>query len=115
MDPQTSSTAASRNESAFVTISRNSPQDSHQRQIIVKLDGEQKGELLFGDSVTLPVTPGHHKLQVDNTWNWKNVEFEAAPGEHVRFRTVNKTGSWGWFLLSAVGVGLIFVSIEREK
>lgn len=102
-------------QQAFVTVSRNSPADVHQRQIIVKLNGTQRAELLFGDSITLPIKPGRHKLQVDNTWNWKTVQFEIAPGEHVRFRTVNKTGSWGWFLLSALGVGLIFVSIERES
>lgn len=100
---------------ALVTISRNSSEDIHQRQVIVKLDGAHKGDLLFGDSMTLAVKPGHHKLQVDNTWNWKTVEFDAAPGEHLKFRTVNRTGHWGWFLLSAIGVGLIFVSLEREQ
>jgi hypothetical protein len=100
---------------ACVTISRNSPDDIHQRQVIVKLDGVKKAELLYGDSVTVPIEPGHHKVVVDNTWNWKTAEFDAVPGEHVRFRTVNKTGHWGWFLLSAFGVGLIVVSLEREK
>ena len=100
---------------ARVTVSRTSEQDSHQRQVIVKVDGVRIAELLFGDSVTVPLAPGHHKVEVDNTWNWKTVEFDAAPGEHVKFRTVNKTGHWGWFLLSAIGVGLIFVSIEREN
>lgn len=102
-------------EHALVTVTRNSQADIHQRQVIVKLDGEQKGDLLFGDSLTLNVPPGHHKLQVDNTWNWKTIEFDAGPGEHLRFRAINKTGHWGWFLLSAFGVGLIFVSLERES
>lgn len=100
---------------ALVTISRKSSEDVHQRQVIVKLDGEHKGDLLFGDSLTLAVEPGHHKLQVDNTWNWKTVEFDAVEGEHLRFKTINRTGHWGWFLLSAIGVGLIFVSLERES
>ena len=70
--------------------------------------------LLFGDSLTFRVLPGRHKLQVDNTWNKKTVEFDAAPGEHLRFRAVNRTGHWGWFLLTALGVGLIWVSLEGE-
>lgn len=115
MDHRPATSSRSSEREALVTVSRNSPDDSHQRQIIVKLNGAQKAELLFGDSITLSVKPGHHKLQVDNTWNWKTVEFDAAPGQHLKFRTVNKTGSWGWFLLSALGVGLIFVSIEREE
>lgn len=100
---------------ARITVTRNSPEDVHQRQVIVKLDGKQRGDLLFGDSLTLQLTPGHHKLQVDNTWNRKTMEFDAGPGEHLRFRTVNRTGHWGWFLLTALGVGLMFVSLERES
>jgi len=101
-------------KSALVTVSRNSPNDIHQRQVIVKLDGQQRGDLLFGDSLTLRVPPGHHKLQVDNTWNKRTVEFDAVAGDHLRFRAINRTGHWGWFLLSAFGVGLIWVFLEKE-
>ena len=115
-DPATHSDATADSQKlARVTVTRNAPEDVHQRQVIVKLDGEQRGNLLFGDSLTLKVPPGHHQLQVDNTWNKKTVEFDAVPGEHLRFRAVNRTGHWGWFLLSAFGVGLLFVSLEREK
>lgn len=107
-------TAGGSEEVAVVTISRNSAEDIHQRQVIVKLDGRERGDLLFGDSLTFKVLPGRHKLQVDNTWNKKTVEFEVAAGDHLRFRAVNRTGHWGWFLLSALGVGLIWVSLERE-
>src|SRR5262245_28569380 len=107
-DSQTS--AESSAATASVTISRTSEEDIHQRQVIVKVDGIKQAELLFGDSVTVSLAPGHHKVLVDNTWNWKTVEFDVVSGEHVKFRTVNKTGSWGWFLLSLIGVGLIFVS-----
>ena len=106
--------AADADKISLVTITRNSPEDIHQRQVIVKLDGRQRGDLLFGDSLTLKILPGHHRLQVDNTWNKKTVEFDAAPGEHLRFRAVNRTGHWGWFLLTALGVGLIWVSLEGE-
>lgn len=112
--PPAVSAADSPNET-LITIIRNSSEDVHQRQVIVKLDGVHKGDLLFGDSLTLKVKPGRHKLQVDNTWNRKTVEFDVAPGAHVRFRAVNRTGHWSWFLLSALGVGLFFVSLEREE
>jgi hypothetical protein len=96
-----------------VTISRTSPDDIHQRQIIVKLDGQRLGELMAGDEITREVKPGRHRLQVDNTWNWKTVEFSAAPGQHVRFQTVNRGGRFTWFLVGTLGVGPMYVHIER--
>jgi hypothetical protein len=99
--------------SGRVTVSRTSPDDVKQRQIIVKLDGKRLGELMHGDEISRPVEPGRHRLQVDNTWNWKTVEFNAAPGEHVRFLAVNRGGRFTWFLVGTLGVGPMYVSIQR--
>ena len=96
-----------------VTVSRTNPEDTKQRQIIVKLDGETLGELMSGDEISQPVEPGPHRLQVDNTWNWKNVDFTLAPGEHARFQTVNRGGRFTWFLVGTLGVGPMYVRIER--
>jgi hypothetical protein len=96
-----------------VTISRTSPDDIKQRQIIVKLDGKRLGELMHGDEISRAIEPGRHRLQVDNTWNWKTIEFNAAPGEQIRFRTVNRGGRFTWFLVGTLGVGPMYVSIER--
>lgn len=95
-----------------VTVSRTNPEDTKQRQIIVKLDGKRLGELMFGDEISRPVEPGRHRLQVDNTWNWKTVDLNVAPGDHVRFRTVNRMGRFTWFLVGTIGVGPMYVSIE---
>jgi hypothetical protein len=99
--------------SGRVTVSRTSPDDVKQRQIIVKLDGKRLGELMHGDEISRPVEPGRHRLQVDNTWNWKTVEFNAALGEHVRFLAVNRGGRFTWFLVGTLGVGPMYVSIQR--
>jgi hypothetical protein len=96
-----------------VTVSRTNPEDTKQRQIIVKLDGKRLGELMFGDEISRPVEPGRHRLQVDNTWNWKTIDINVAPDEHVRFRTVNRMGRFTWFLVGTLGVGPMYVSIER--
>jgi hypothetical protein len=98
-----------------ITVSRNSPEDVQQRQIFVKLDGDRIGELMFGDSVEREIAPGHHRLVVDNTWNWKTVEFDASAGEHVEFRAQNRAGRFSWFLLFTIGAGPIYVSIERVR
>ncbi len=98
-----------------VTISRTSPDDIQQRQIIVKLDGKRLGELMAGDEISQVVEPGRHRLQVDNTWNWKNVDFSVAPGEHARFQTVNRGGRFTWFLVGTLGVGPMYVHVERVQ
>lgn len=100
---------------ATITIRRRSPEDVQQRQIIVKLDGESVGELFYGDTISVPVAAGRHRLQVDNTWNWKTVELDVAPGEHLKFQTMSRAGRFTWFLVSMLGAGPIYVSIKREE
>jgi hypothetical protein len=98
-----------------ITIRRTSNNDVQQRQIIVKLDGENVGELFYGDTISVPATPGRHRLRVDNTWNWKTVELDVAAGDHLKFQTVNRAGRFTWFLVSMLGAGPIYVSIKREE
>jgi hypothetical protein len=97
-----------------ITVTRVSSDDVQQRQIIVKLDGERVAELLYGQSVTQAVAPGRHRLRVDNTWNWKTLDLDVAPGEHLKFRTVSRAGRFTWFLVGTLGAGPMYVSIERE-
>ena len=102
-------------EQASITIRRKSPEDVQQRQIIVKLDGENVGELYYGDTISIRVTAGRHKLRVDNTWNWKTVELDVVAGDHLKFQTTSRAGRFSWFLVSLLGAGPIYVSIKREE
>jgi hypothetical protein len=99
---------------AQITIRRNAPEDVQMRQIIVKLDGERVAELLYGETVTIPVAPGHHKLRVDNTWNWKTLELDLAAGDHPRFLTMSRAGKLTAFLAFTLGAGPMYVSIQPE-
>lgn len=99
---------------ARLTVTRRSSEDVQQRQIIVSADGTELGTLMFGDSAAKAIAPGHHVLKVHNTLVWKSVEFDASPGEEVRFSVVNRAG-WGtWWMLSLLGVGPLYVTVERE-
>ena len=82
------------------------------RQINVLLDGEQKAELMFGDSISISTTPGRHTLRVDNTWNHKDLDLDVAAGDDLRFITKSSAGQFSRFLLVAFGAGPIYVSIE---
>jgi hypothetical protein len=99
---------------AQVTVARNSSEDAQQREVIVKLDGADVGELMYGETLTVPVAAGHHKLKVDNTWNSRTVELDVSVGDHIKFQTVNRMGKLTWFLVSLFGAGPLYVSIQKE-
>jgi hypothetical protein len=98
---------------AHLTVARRSPRDVRDRQVVVTLDGRPFTTLLFGEADSQAIAPGPHRLRVHNTLVWKTVEFTAAPAEHVRFTVINHTG-WGtWWMLSLLGAGPLYVTIER--
>lgn len=100
---------------ASVTIVRNSPEDFKQRQLVVWLDGERLGDLMFGDAFTREVHPGPHKLRVSNTLVWKTAEFDVKPGEQVRWEAINRTGRVTYPMLVIIGVGPLYVTLRRAR
>lgn len=96
-----------------LTVERRNTDDVRTRQVVLSLDGEPLATLLFGDRVTREIAPGPHRLRAHNTLVWKTVEFEAKPGEHVRFTTVNRAGLGSAALVALLGVGPLYVTLER--
>ena len=111
---QATNTSATSEEQATITVSRTAPDDVQVREIILKVDGERVGALKYGDSITLPVSSGYHRLRVDNTFNWKTIELYLTPGERRKYLTKSRTGRFGWFLIALLGAGPLYVSIEVE-
>lgn len=107
--------ATSQDQKAQITVTRNSPEDVQQRQVIVKLDGEKMGELRYGETLTIPVGAGHHQLQVDNTWKRKTVELDVAAGEHAKYKATSKAGRFMTFLADTLGGGPMDVFLERQE
>jgi len=97
-----------------VTVLRTSPEDSQQRQVIVKLDGEWIADLVYSYKISRVVAPGPHRLQLDNTWQKKKLEFDVAPGQEVKFQAINKMGKLTWFLVTMLGVGPMYLTVQRE-
>ncbi len=98
-----------------LTIERTSPADVKQRQVIVKLDGEEFATLLHGETVTREVPAGEHRLKFDNTWVWKNVDLKLAEGEHARFRVINRAGKLTWWMVALLGAGPMYLTVERVE
>jgi hypothetical protein len=98
---------------ARLTIDRTDDRDVRTRQVVLALDGETIATLLFGERTSREIAPGPHRLRAHNTLVWKTVEFDARPGEHVRFATVNRAGLGSMALVALLGVGPLFVTLER--
>jgi hypothetical protein len=96
-----------------ITVERTSDTDVQHRQIILRIDDEPFATLLFGKSATKTIEPGRHRLRADNTLVKKSIEFDVAPGEHARFRVINRPGRWTYLLVTLLGVGPIYLTIER--
>ena len=101
--------------SAWLTIGRTSAEDVQQRELYASLDGKRIAIILYGDVATVAIPPGHHELKVHNTLSRKRAEFDAAPGQHVRFAAANVPGKafayWAFF----VGAALMWTTLERES
>jgi hypothetical protein len=96
-----------------VTVSRTSDEDFKQRQLVIWIDGEKLGDLMFGDAFSRDVAPGRHTLRVSNTLVWKTVTFDVKPGEQVRFEVVNRPGRMTYPMLVLLGAGPLYVSVRR--
>lgn len=96
-----------------LSISRTSPADVQQRQVIVKLDGEPFAILLYGQAVTREIPPGSHRLRFDNTWAKKAVEFKTADGEEVKYNVINRAGRFTWWMVAVLGAGPMYLTVDR--
>jgi hypothetical protein len=99
---------------ACITVSRQSPEDAGFREIYVSVDGEQIAILKSGDAVTHELPAGPHRLRAHNTLFWKTHDVVLQPGEHARFKAVNRVG-WGTFgFLMVLGASPVYLTFERD-
>lgn len=96
-----------------LTVTRTSARDVRHRQVIMSLDGAPLATLMFGQQATAAIAPGPHTLTAYNTLVWKTVAFDAVEGQDVTFQIVNRPGRFTYVLVSLLGVGPIYVDIER--
>ena len=96
-----------------VTIARKDRSDIGLRQLVITLDGERLGDLLFGDAMQRDVAPGPHRLRVSNTLVWKTLDFDVKPGEQVRFDAINRAGKLTYPMLAILGAAPLYVTVKR--
>ena len=101
-------------EDAAITVHRTSPADMQERELYVSVDGAPNVILSYGDAVTIPLMPGHHRLRVHNTISRRRAEFDVVAGEHVRFSAANVRGKNFGILATFLGIGPMHTVLERE-
>lgn len=100
---------------ALVTVSRTHPSDAQQRQVIVRIDDGPKQKLYYGESFTIEVAPGEHRLHAHNTLFIKKLKFAVEPGEHLEFVIVNKANAFTWTMAGVLGSAPMWLKIYRRS
>lgn len=99
----------------LVTVSRTHAKDIQIRQLYVRLDRGPRVALLYGESFTLEVLPGRHRLDVHNTLFWKHVTFHVEPGEHIEFMLINRGGRFTYPLVALLGVAPLYLTVRQRS
>lgn len=99
--------------SATLTLARTAPNDVGIRQVFVSVDGKDVAVLVHGQTATVEVAPGPHRMRIHNTLVWKTLHFDAAPGDQIRYDIVNRAGFGTVALVATLGVGPIYLTVTR--
>ena len=100
---------------ASVTVSRTSDDDFKQRQLVIWIDGEKLGDLMFGEILRRRVSCGSHTLRVSNTLVWKTATFEVRRDEQVCFEVINRPGMLTYPMLIMLGAGPLYLTVRRTR
>jgi hypothetical protein len=99
---------------AKLEIVRNHPQDIQDRPVYLWIDGVKSDRILkYGMTFTQELAPGHHTLKAHNTLFGQTVEFDAAPGETVRYKCENGLSPGGIVMVLMMGVAYLKVRLTR--
>ena len=96
-----------------VTLSRTLPRDCGQRQIFARIDELERVALVYGESVTLEVKPGRHRLRAHNTLFWKTLDFSIEPAEHLEFQFINEARWWTAGMVGLLGAAPLFLTVRQ--
>ena len=102
-----------------ITVRRQAPNDVGYREIYVSLDGEKPERLLnYGETLTLDVKPGPHRVTAHNTLFIKTIDFTVNVGEHATLTAINRAGFGTYsalaFLFGFLGAGPFYLTLVKE-
>jgi hypothetical protein len=99
---------------ARITLARTASNDVGIRQVFVSIDGKDAAVLVHGQTATIEVEPGSHKMRIHNTLVWKTILFDASADEEIRYDIINRAGFGTMALVATLGVGPIYLTVLRH-
>jgi len=101
-------------ESAALTVRRPpNPGMGEQYPMTIAIDGRQVALLAPGQSATVALEAGTHRLRVGNTLFRSAIDVELAPGEQLTFEVLNRRNAATDFF-ALLGAGMWSISITRR-
>ena len=80
------------------------------------IDGEKSDKVLkYGATFTRELPPGRHIVKASNTLFSTKVEFDAAPGETIRYTCENGLTGGGMIMVLMMGVAYLRVRLTRTN
>ena len=110
----TTARAASKFNSAQLTVTRNAARDFQDRQVYLYIDGEYVGKVKYGKPLSREIPPGRHSVRAFNTLFSHTIEIDARPGDHVRLKCSNTLARGGWIMMVIWQIAALRVRLERE-
>src|SRR5688572_1374360 len=87
----------------LIRIVRQSESDIKMRLIECFVDEKHVGDVLYGQTLEIPVPPGEHDLKATNRLKSTSQHFSVSPGEVVEFRVTAVMMGGLWMLVSLLG------------
>lgn len=100
---------------SIVTVCRTHPSDCGQRQIYVWLDDRYRFVLPFGQSATIDLPPGAHRLRVHSTLFRKTIDFTIETGERLEFFVINTARWWTYGMAGLLGAAPLFLTVRKSS
>ncbi len=99
----------------LLIVRRDDRRDVGVRQVYVRIDGGRSIPLCFGESITIELQPGAHRVRVHNTLMWKNVRFTIEAGEHLELLAINEARWWTAGMAGVLGSAPLFLRVLRRS
>lgn len=101
-------------QTARLIITRDHHEDIQDRPVYLWIDGEKWDRVLkYGKTFERDLAAGHHTVKANNTLFSTTVQFDAAPGETVRYRCENGLTGGGMVMVLMMGVAYLRVRLIR--